>query len=678
MANKIPSGPRSIALVGPYSSGKTSLLENMLLAAGAISRKGTVKEGNMVGDGSPEAQSRQMSVEISAATFDHMGELLTVLDCPGSLEFLQESCNAMIGVDAAVVVCEPDLDRVGATMPLLRFLGERKIPHMIFVNKLDRASTSVADFVSALGGVSQQPLVLRQVPIGDDESVTGYVDLLRECAYRYTDDGESEPIEIPAGMADEVARARTDLLEALADFDDTLLEKLLEDEIPPVGEVFANLHDAFQQGLFAPVLFGAAERQSGVRRLLKALRHDVPEAAASAARVGLDQGGDVVVQVLKTYHTASSGKLSLARVWRGTLKDGSTLKGRRVASLSRMLGQATTKVPEAAAGEIVALGRMDAVQTGDLLSSGAEVAAPDAIKMEAIRPVYALAVKAENRADEVKLSDALHKLADEDPSLIVESNLETHQMMLWGQGEIHLQVALERARNKYNLPLHTERPTVPYKETVRKTATRVQGRHKKQSGGHGQFGDVFLDIKPLPRGSGIQFSDKISGGVVPKQYIPAVAHGVQDYCKRGPLGFPVVDVAVTLVFGSFHAVDSSEMAFQTAGRIAMGAAMPQCRPVLLEPIFHVDVHIPNEFTAHIQRLLSGRRGQILGFEARAGWHGWDTVSAQVPQSELPDLIIELRSLTRGVGTYDNRFDHLQELSGKLADDVVAAAAEAAQ
>ncbi len=678
MANKAPSGPRSVALVGPYSSGKTSLLESMLFVAGAVNRKGTVKEGNMVGDGSVEARARQMSVEVSTATFDFMGESFTVLDCPGSLEFLQESLNALIGVDAAIVVCEPDLDRVVALMPLLRFLDSRAIPYLIFINKMDRATVTAGEILSAIQGVTKRPAVLRQMPIQNGETVSGYVDLIHERAYQYKDGDASDLIEIPAEIGEAEQRARTEMLELLADFDDDLLEKLLEDEVPPTDEIFGHLRKDFQKGLIIPVLLGAAERENGVRRLLKMLRHDIPEADVAATRAGLEDGGDTVVQVLKSYQTPTSGKLSLVRVWRGTLKEGMSLDGSRVASVNRVLGQAITKLPQAGAGEIVALGRMDKLHTGDLLSSGGAVEKPESLAVEPLKPVFAYAVAAENRSDEVKLSEALGKLVEEDPSLTSQANPETREMVLWGQGEIHLQVALERARNKYHLPLLTQRPAMPYKETIRKTVARVQGRHKKQSGGHGQFGDVFLDVKPLPRGAGFEFSDSISGGVVPKQYIPAVRNGVVRYCERGPLGFPVVDIAVALVFGSFHTVDSSEMAFQTAGRIAMNTAMPQASPVLLEPIFHVDVFIPSEFTAQIQRLLSGRRGQILGFEPRAGWDGWDQVSALLPQAEIHDLIIELRSLTRGVGTYDYRFDHLQELSGKLADDVVAAQAEAAQ
>ena len=674
MATNSITGPRSVALIGPYSSGKTTLLENLLFTTGAISRKGTIKEGNTVGDSSAEAKSRKMSVEISPVNFEFLGDKFSVLDCPGSIELLQESLDALVCVDAAVVVCEADESKVVAMTPLLRFLDLRAIPYLIFVNKLDRHGGQLTSFLSVLKGVTSRAVAVRQLPLIEGEEVTGYIDVLHKRAHRYVNDAQSNAIDVPETMAEELEVTRTELLEALSDFDDTLLERLLEDDIPALEEIYENWHGAFAVAKIAPVLIGSAELGHGVHRLLKSLRHDVPDNSTTVQRVGEEMEGDCVVQVLKTYHTASSGKMSLGRVWHGIVKDGITLNGQRVASVNRMLGQAITKVSEAVAGDIVALGRMEKLRTGDLISTADDVAIPEALEVEVLSPIYSLAVKAESRQDEVKLSDALQKLSEEDRSLSFQANSETHQMLLKGQGEIHLRIALERARNKYTLPLLTEKPQVPYKETIRKTASRIQGRHKKQSGGHGQFGDVFLDIKPLPRGGGFQFNDEITGGVVPKQYIPAVQNGVAAYCNRGPLGFPVVDLSVTLVFGSYHAVDSSEMAFTAAGRIAMDAGLPKCGPVLLEPIYVVHVHVPNDFTPQVQRLISGRRGQILGFEAREGWTSWDTVSAQIPEIEVQDLVIELRSLTKGVGSFDYSFDRLQELTGKLAEDVVSARA----
>jgi elongation factor G len=670
MAPKAPSGPRSIALIGPFSSGKTTLLENLLFATGAIQRKGSVKEGNMVGDSSTEARERQMSVEISVADFEFMGERFTVLDCPGSLEFLQETLDAVVGVDAAIVVVEPEIDRAVALAPLLHFLEQRSIPYMIFVNKLDRMSVALRDVLSALQDQTERALVVRQVPIGDSESVTGYIDLVHERAYSYQGDDASSLIEIPSEMSNDEQAARTEMLESLADFDDTLLEQLLDDVIPPTDEIFSAIKKDFQDGLVVPVLLGAGEHQHGVRRLLKAMRHDIPENQASAERVGLAEGSDTVVQVLKTYNTGSSGKLSLVRVWRGALADGATLDGQRVGSVNRMVGQTITKTTNAAAGEIVALGRMDGVKTGDLLSSGAKPEMPDSLVVERLKPVYAFGMEAENRSDEVKLSDALHKLMEEDRSLVTEQNADTHQLLLRGQGEMHLRVALDRLRNKFNLPLLTEPPRVPYKESIRRRIERIQGRHKKQTGGHGQFGDAYIDVAPQPRGAGFEFKNSIVGGVVPRQYIPAVENGVKDYLAKGPLGFPVVDLQVELYDGQFHAVDSSEIAFRTAARIAMSEGMPKCDPVLLEPIMRIDVMVPSEFTPRINQVLSGRRGQVLGFDVRPGWSGWDVVSGTIPELEMHDIIVELRSLTQGVASYVAHFDRLQELTGRLAEQVI--------
>ena len=341
----------------------------------------------------------------------------------------------------------------------------------------------------------------------------------------------------------------------------------------------------------------------------------------------------------------------------------------RIGGMFALKGQEQIKLADAGPGDTVALGRMEEVMTGETLSS-AKAGAKLAVKTETLTPVYGLAIAAHDRKDEVKLTGAIAKLREEDPSLIFEQNAELHQMVLLGQGEIHLKVAVERLASKYGLKLDTHRPQLGYKETIKKSTTQ-RGRHKRQTGGHGQFGDVVIEIKPLPRGSGFVFEDRISGGVVPRNFIPSVEKGIViDFLKHGPLGFPVVDIAVALTDGSYHSVDSSDAAFQTAARIAMSEGMPNCAPVLLEPIMHVKIHVPSDATADVNGVISTRRGKILGFDSREGWKGWDTVEAQMPQSELHDLVIELRSLTQGIGTYEQAFDHLSELTGKLADHVV--------
>jgi elongation factor G len=673
MSNGTAAGPRNVALVGPYLSGKTTLLESILFATGAINRKGSVSEGNTVGDSSPEARAREMGVELNVAGTTYLGDELTFLDCPGSIEFLQEAYNALLGVDAAVVVCEADATKAATLGPLLKFLEDQGIPRLIFVNKIDRATGRVQDLLAALQAVSTRPLVLRQVPIREAEQVTGYLDLASERAYLYRPDQASEIIELPDAMTDTKAEARYEMLEKLADFDDTLMEQLLEDVEPPNEEVFVQLTKDLREGHIVPVLLGAGEHLHGVKRLLKALRHEVPGPAAAVGRLGLEGDGAPLAQVLKTYHTMHGGKLSVARVWRGAVKDGATLNGDRVAGVYRLMGLQTEKMAEAKAGVVVAFGRLEGARTGDTLSTGKpDLELPRA---EILPPVYHLAVTAADRADEVKLSGAVAKVVEEDPSLSLEQNQDTQEMLLWGQGDIHLKIAFDRLKSKYGLDVVTRVPKVPYKEAIRKPITQ-RGRHKRQTGGHGQFGDVVLEIKPLPRGSGFQFDNKIVGGVVPKQYIPSVENGVKEYLTEGPLGFPVVDLSVTLIDGSFHAVDSSDMAFKTAGRIAMVEALPQCNPVLLEPIFLVEISVPSEATSKVNGVITGRRGQILGFDARAGWPGWDTVSAHMPQAEIHGLIVELRSLTLGVGTYTWKYDHLQELTGRQADLVLAETAAA--
>jgi elongation factor G len=663
------TGPRTIALIGPYLSGKTTLLENILYVTEAVHRKGTVTQGNTVGDSSGEARAHGMGVEVNVASCDYLGDTYTFLDCPGNIEFGQEAANALVGADVAVLVCEPDPEKVLSLSPIMNMLAELGVPHMIFVNKIDRATGPVRDLLEALQGVSEKPLVLRQVPIRDGETITGYVDLASERAYVYRDGAESDVIDIPDDLKEREGEARYEMLEKLADFDDHLMEELLEEVEPPKDEIFDDLAKDLREGLIVPVLLGAAEHENGVRRLLKALRHESPTSAAAAARAHVE-GDAPLGQVLKTYQTARGGKLSLVRIWSGSFKDGDTVNGERISGLFRMTGHNTHKISSASAGEVVAMGRLEGIHTGAAITTSGT--APALRRAEAGQPVYAMSLEAADRGDEVKLSGAMHKLLEEDPSLNFEHDDDANQWLLLGQGEMHLRVAVERLENKYSLKVAINRPKVPYKEAITKGVSQ-HSRYKKQSGGHGQFGDVHVDINPLPRGSGFEFSNTVVGGSVPKQYIPAVENGVKEYLGRGPLGFPVVDVAVTLTDGQHHAVDSSEMAFKTAGRMAMQEGMPKCSPVLLEPVLQVDIYVPSDVTSKVNGTISSRRGHILGFDARDGWPGWDVVTSHMPQSEIHDLIIELRSLSSGVGTYQWSFDHLQELSGRLADDVIAAA-----
>ena len=671
MTARTPSAPRAAALVGPFASGKTTLLEALLFACGAIPRKGRVRDGASVGDAGPEARARQISVEPNFATASYLGESWCFIDCPGSVEFQQEAINVLGVVDAAVVVCEPDPARAVMVGPMLRQLQERKIPHLLFINKVDGAGTRLAETLEALQAVSERPLLLREVPIREGEAITGYVDLVSERAYRYRPGQASDLIRVPDEIGGEKGVARQDLLEHLADFDDALMESLLEDVQPPPADIYQDLARDLADNLIVPVFFGSAEADGGIRRLLKALRHDVPGPEATARRLGIAAEGPALAQICKTVHAPHTGKLSYARVWRGSFADNQPLGGGRLSGLYLPAPTGPAKTARVGIGELAAFGRLETLATGGLI---APEPVPPLPWPAPLGPLFALAVAAEKKGDDVKLAGALTKLCEEDPSLALEHS-DFGELVLRGQGEIHLMVAIERLKSRFNLGVTARKPTVPYRETIRK-ATTIHGRHKKQSGGHGQFGDVTLDIAPRPRGAGFEFRETVVGGVVPRHYIPAVEQGVTDYLVRGPLGFPVVDIAVTLTQGSYHAVDSSDMAFKTAARIAMSDGMPQCEPVLLEPVLLVEIAVPNDCTAKAQRIVTGRRGQLLGYDAKPDWRGWDQVNAYLPQAEMDDLIVELRSLTMGVGTFAWKFDHLQEVNGRVADKVIEARREA--
>ncbi len=637
--------PRAIALIGPQGSGKSTLFEALLAAAGA---------GNRRSDG----RDRSMGTEMRLGHCSFMGDRWSILDCPGSVEFAHEAACALAAVDLAVVVAEPSPSRALGVAPFLRLLEQHGVPGMIFINKIDTLGEGqVRDTLAALQVHSRRPLVLRQVPIREGGTVVGYVDLVSERAYRYRKGQASELIRMPGSVQAREAEARASLAEALADHDDALLEKLLEDAVPTPEELFRTLHADMENAAVDEVLLGAAERDHGVRRLWKALRHDVPAPQATAAHRGIATDGEPLAQVFRTVHAGHGGRLSYVRVWRGPLKDGASLAGNRIGGITRFPGGEAQKCSEAACGELVALGRLEGVATGQSLGNGEALPFP-----AAPAPVYALAIAAEDHKDDVRLSTALQRLVEEDPSLAVRFDPELGQTLLTGQGSIHLGHAVERLAKAHGLKITTAHPRVAYKETIR-APVKQHARLKRQTGGHGQFADVKLEIEPRSRGEGFLFIDKVVGGAVPRKFIPAVGEAAEEATRKGPLGYPVVDVAVTLVDGSFHSVDSSDMAFANATRAGMQEGLAKANPVLLEPIEHVTVLVPNDFTAGAQRLLSSRRGQILGYAEKDGWPGWDEVQALVPAAELHDLIIELRSQTQGLGSYRHHFDHLAETQG---------------
>jgi len=644
---------RAIAVVGPTGAGKTALTQ--ALASAASGGSGAV----------PNAAGQSTETQFTA--IDFMGDHYALIDAPGAVDFQADADYALPAVDLAIVVADPDPDKAVLVQPFLKALEELRVPHALFINKIDQARGRIRDLLEALQPVSGVPLVARQIPIWEGDKVTGFVDLALERAYHYEQGKPSRVVEIPKDLAERETEARFHMLEQLADFDDQLMESLLSDVTPDRDLVYSDLVRETRDNLIVPVFFGSTAQGNGVRRLLKALRHDTPAPQVAAERLGLSGAGAYVMRIS---HAGQAGKLAYARVFgkalsdsdQITLSDGSI---GRPGALFAVQGSQTKKISSAPEGDVVAIGKLDPVAAGDLLAASGQQKAKLSLKKR--YPVYQLAIATKDRKDDVRLSGALQKLVEEDAGLAVLHDQTTHEILLQGQGEPHLRSVLERLKGRYGVDVATARPSTPYQETIRKNAEK-RGRHKKQTGGHGQFGDCVIQVKPQPRGNGFEFIDKITGGAIPRQWIPAVEAGVKDAMMRGPIGFPVVDVSVTLIDGSYHDVDSSEHSFQMAGRLGMHEALAVCDPVVLEPIEKLTIYTPNSGTPKINSAVSAHNGQILGFEAREGWPGWDKVEVYLPHSERQNFIIELRSLTQGLATFEAEFDHMVELSGRRAEE----------
>ncbi|HEU0311635.1 MAG TPA: elongation factor G [Sphingomicrobium sp.] len=664
----VTNGTRLIALVGPAGAGKTSLAEAFLFASGTTDRQGSVANKSSIGDSSEEARSRGGSTETNLYNFTYLGEKYAIIDAPGSIGFSSDAARGVAAADVGIVVVDPDPARAALAAPALRMLDELGIPHLIFVNRIDQAHGQIRDLLTALQPMSVSPLIARQLPIREGEKVTGFIDVALERAYHYVPGKPSEPIALPDDLADREAQARTQLLEQLADHDDNLLEQLLMDQVPEPGTVFADLQRETSDNLGVSVLFGSAQNGWGVRRLLKALRHEAPGPEATAQRLGVDAPA---LYAFKIYHGGSVGRLALARALGGQLHENSDFKSSsgehgRLGALFAVQGDKTTKISEARNGDVVAVAKVDGVKSGDWLGAAK---LPPPIDVELPSRNCALAIQPADRKDDVKLSGALARVLEEDASLTLEQDEASHEMRLRGVNDEHLKTTLAKLKRRYGVEVSHHAPSIGYRESIRKPVTQ-RGRHKKQSGGHGQYGDVIIEIHPLGRGEGFQFTEKIHGGAIPKQWIPAVEQGVKDAMQKGPLGFPVVDVAVTLVDGSYHSVDSSELAFRLAGRVAMQEAMAQAVPHLLEPVQKLVLVTPNSATSRVSSAVASRRGQMLGMGPRDGWEGWDRIEALIPEAELSGLEAELRSMSQGLASYEAEFDHLAELSGHLAEKVV--------
>src|SRR5688500_10686508 len=530
-------GSRAIALVGPAGAGKTSLAEAMLFAAGATDRLGSTANGSSIGDSSPEARSRGGSTERNRHNFDYLGDPCPLSHRPGSAGFSADGSRALALADVAIVVVGPDPARAPLAAPALRMLDELGVPHLIFVNRIDQAHGRIRDLLSALQPMSVSPLIARQIPIREGDKVTGFVDLALERAFHYRPGKDSEPIDMPPEIQQREAEARTHMLEQLADHDDELLEQLLMDETPSRDRILQDLARETGESLGVPVLFGTASSSCGVGRPLKALRHEAPGPRPTARRLSVEAPA---LHVFKIHHGGSVGRLALARALGGSVAEGSDLKTAggsiaRLGALFRMQGDKTQKVAEARDGDVVAVAKIDAVKAGESLGTGK---LPPPIESDFPSRNYALAIEPADRKDDVRLSGALQRLLEEDSALVLEHDEASHEMRLKGVNDEHLNTVLARLKRRYGVEVKSHAPTIGYRESIRRTVTQ-KGRHKKQSGGHGQFGDATIGIRPLPRGEGFKFEDKITGGAIPRQWIPAVEHGVKEAMLKGPLGFAI-------------------------------------------------------------------------------------------------------------------------------------------
>lgn len=689
MKHYTPTEVRVVGIFGHRGSGKTSLVEGFLFNAKVTKRLGNVESGNLALEIDQEAVARQMTLAANVGFVEWDGCRIGLVDTPGDGNFWGAAKRALDVVDSAVlVVSAPDGVEPG-TSRAAAVLRERGVPFAVFVSRLDKEGQSFSEVIEELKGeVAKHPVAL-SLPIGNGDGFRGVVSLLNEKAY-LADGDKTKEAEIPADMADEVASARELLIDGVAAADDELAEKYLEEGTLNAEDLSRGLRAAVQSGELVPVLAGAPASNVGTRVMLDVIRAVFPAPVDRPAVKGFksskqdqpvervpDPAGAPVVQVFRTYNDPFAGTLSFARVWSGTIRAGEDLFNSRTDSTDRpshmYLPQGGTKegteVKTAGPGDLVVLTKLKQTRTGDTLTSKDDPTflppfkEPDALLNFGIVPG--------DQKDEDKASSFIHKLCEEDPSLKFERDPETKEMLLGGLGQTHIDYVVTRLKNA-GISVELKEPTVPYRETVRAPVKNIEGKHKKQSGGHGQFGVCFINVEPLPRGSGVEFVDQIVGGAIPRQFIPSVEKGIRDALKRGPLsGNEIVDLKVTLYDGKYHRVDSSDMAFQAAGRKAIRAAFAdaKAKPVLLEPYMVLDISCPAETVGDVMGDLNSRRARVnsMTTEGKRG-----RISASVPMNEILRYTNVLRSITSGRGSFQMRFDRYEEAPPNVQQTVAAA------
>jgi len=658
---------RNVALVGHGGAGKTSLTEALLFVTGTIPRQGRVEDGNTTTDFDPEEARRAISVSLGVAPFEYEGCKINILDAPGYADFVTDVAAALRAADLVVFVVSAVEGVEVQTEVVWRMVDELGLPRAFFVNKLDRERASFARTLDELKdkfGAGVAPL---QLPIGEEADFRGIVELLDDTAILYGDgSGKGTSGAVPSEMESEEHRVHDALVEGIVVADDDLMERYLGDETIATDELAGALALGVAAGTVYPVLCGSATKAIGVDRLARFFAAEGPAPQAN--------DGQPVAFVFKTIVDPYVGRVNLFKVLQGTVKadaslvNGRTMSEERLHQLTLVRGKEHEAVSEVPAGDIAAVAKLNDTTTGDVLGArGADLAVEPFV---APQPVLPAAIRAKSKADEDKLANALHRLLDEDPSLRLERNAETHQTLLWGMGETHLGIALERLHRKLGVEVDTEDVAVAYRETITGNA-EAEGKYKKQTGGHGQFGVAFLRVEPLERGAGFEFADKIVGGAIPRQFIPAVEKGVHETMEQGGVfGFPVVDVKVTCFDGKYHSVDSSEMSFKMAGSLGFKDAMAKASPIMLEPISELVVTAPEANQGDIMGDLNSKRGRIQGSAAIG--NGEVEIVALVPTSEVLRYAIDLRSMTGGRGRFTVQHSHYDPVPAHLVDRITTA------
>jgi len=657
---------RCISIVGPSQSGKTSLMESILHVCNAIPNKGKVGDNNTLSDYLPEEHELNMSISMGISNVQFMEENYTFIDCPGSSEFINEFLQAARISDLCILVIEPTKEKILSLVPYFFYLNKMKIPHILFINKVDNSNFDINELLGVIQEFSPCPLVIRQIPIREGDKIIGAADVIHERAYTYTKNQPSQIVKIPEQLSSTRNEIREKLLETLADFDDALMEKILEDVPTSTEEIYEHLKKDIASNKIVEVLTGSAENDTGIRRLLKSIRHDCPSHEQTIKRNEIKTtNNSPCLQVFKTNFIPHRGKQSIARVWSGELQEGNMLQNSiRLQGLISLKGKDFIKNSQSKAGDIIVLSRVVSIKTGDIISDAEKEIKKDIIITPPPQPIFAKAIRSIKREDDVKLSVALKEILETDSSYVIERNKVTQQLLIWGQGEIHLRVVLNKLKNNYNIETKEEKINFAFNETIQGSVSDHITTHKKQSGGAGQYARVVVDVKPLSRGEYFKFEDKIVGGVIPKTYIPSVEKGCLEFMQKGPLGFPVIDIQVTLKDGKTHDVDSNSNSFHIAGIKALRETMENCNPILLEPYHKVRFSVPSKDVNNIYTLVTSKRGIIKDTRQKEGWAGYEILEAQMPGCEILTLIIEVKSLSEGLGSFEHEFERMQTVQNK--------------